>query len=81
MGFCVDLVFYNPEVESLQFVQVVVEGRYALLQTFAFPNFTDDLEGFTGNVAGITREDLPVVKHTLRKGLSTSVTAQVSCET
>lgn len=78
MGFCTDLVIYNQEVSGggvLQFVQIVVKGRYALLQTFAFPNFTDDLEGFAGRVAGVTREDLPVVEHTLREGLATSVAA------
>lgn len=81
MGFCFDLVFYDPEVRALQFVQVVVQCRYTLFQTFAFPNFSDDLEGFAGRVTGVSLEDLPVVKHTLREGLTTSVTAQVSCET
>lgn len=66
--------------EWLQFVQVVVKGRYAFFQTFAFPNFSDNLEGPAGRVAGVSLENLPVIKYTLGEGLASSVTAQVSCE-
>lgn len=64
----------------LQFVQVVVKGRDALLQTFAFPNFSNNQGWFAGGVSGVSLEYLPVVKHTLRERLASGVTAQVGCE-
>ena len=74
------MIWYLIQGECLQFVQIVVEGRNALLQTFAFPNVSDNLEGFAGGVAGVSLENLPVVKHTLREGLASSIAAEVSGE-
>lgn len=74
------MVFLIIRVQCLQFVQVVVKGRDALFQTFAFPNFSNNLEGSGGGVAGVSLENLPVVKYTLREGLASSVAAQVSGE-
>lgn len=68
-------------VVSLQFVQVVVQGWDALLQPLALAGLCHDLERLGGAVAGVSRENLPVVKHTLREGLPAGVGAQVSGET
>lgn len=65
---------------SLQFVQEVVQGRDAFLQAFTLACFGHHLAGATGVVKGVSGQDLPVVKYTLREGLATCVGPQVGGE-
>lgn len=62
----------------LQFVQEVVQGRNTFLQAFALACLCHHLAGATGVVEGIPGQDLPVVEHTLGKGLAACVGSQVS---
>lgn len=65
---------------SLQFVQEVVQGWDAFLQTFAPARLGHHLAGSGAILEGVSGQDLPVVKHTLREGLATCVGPQVSGE-
>lgn len=64
----------------LQLVQEVVQGRDAFLQAFALARLCHHLAGAAGAVEGVTGQDLPVVEHTLGKGLAARVGPQVSGE-
>lgn len=65
----------------LHFVQVVIQGWDAFLETLAFTCFRHNNTRLASGVHGVSGEDLPVVEHTLWEGLATSVGTQVSCET
>lgn len=65
----------------LQFVQVVVQGWNTFLETLTFAclRHNDTRLGSRGH--WVSREDLPMVKHTLREGLATGVGTKVRSET
>ncbi len=65
----------------LQFVQVVVQGWDALLETLTFACLCDNSTRLGCRVHWVSREDLPMVEHALWEGLATSVGTKVSCET
>lgn len=65
----------------LQFVQVVVQGWDTFLETLAFACVGDNNTRLACSVHWVSREDLPMVEHTLGEGLATSVGTKVSCET
>lgn len=71
----------NKGSNLLQFVQVVVQCRDTLLETLAFTCFCHNHRRLGGDLEGISGEGLPVVEHTLREGLATSIGAQISRET
>ena len=64
----------------LQLVLEVVQGWDAFFQAFALAHLRHHLTGAAGVVKRVTRQDLPVVKHTLGEGLVTYVGPQVSSE-
>lgn len=65
----------------LQFVQVVIQGWDTFLQTLAFTCLSDNNTRLGCRFHWVSREDLPMVEHTLWEGLATSVGTEVSCET
>lgn len=65
----------------LQFVQVVVQSWDTFLETLALACVSNDDTGFGSSFHWVSREDLPMVEHTLWEGLAASVGAEVSCET
>mmetsp|Transcript_80806 Transcript_80806/g.142407 ORF Transcript_80806/g.142407 Transcript_80806/m.142407 type:complete len:580 (+) Transcript_80806:219-1958(+) len=65
----------------LQLLVEVLQTRNLRLQTLALARLEDNRTRRAAAVKGITREDLPVVKHALREGLSSSVLAKVTSET
>lgn len=64
----------------LQFVHVVVQRWDSLFQALAFTGLSDDHARLAIGYHGVTRQNLPMVEHTLREGLSASVGSQVSSE-
>lgn len=69
------------EPRRLHFVQVVVQSWNAFLQTLAFACFRYNRTRLCCGIHWVSWKDLPMVKHTLREGLATSVWTKVSCET
>src|SRR6218665_3817016 len=63
---------------ALQFVEEVVQGWNALLQSLALPCVCDNHTRLGGSIERISTEDLPVIKDALWECLATSVRSQVS---
>ena len=53
----------------LQFVEEVVEGRNALLQSLPLPGVGDDDVWLAASLERVSGENLPVVKYALRESL------------
>ena len=64
----------------LQLVEEVVQGRHTFLQTLALAGLGHNLSGLGCRIEGVTLHYLPVVKHTLWKGLATCFRPQVGSE-
>ena len=56
---------------ALQFVEEVVQGLNALLQSFALPRLCDNHTRLGGSIDRISTEDLPVIKDALWECLAT----------
>lgn len=66
---------------ALQFVQVVIQSWNSFLETLALACICHNLSRLAAGLHGISRKDLPVIKHTLWKSLTRSVGTKVSGET
>lgn len=58
---------------ALQFVQVVIQSWNSFLETLALACVSHDLSRLAVGIHGISREDLPVIKHALWEGLARGV--------
>ena len=70
----------NRHRKHLQFVKVVIQGWDALFQSLAFPDICNDCGWFGGSLEGISRQDLPMVKHALWEGLALGVGTKITGE-
>lgn len=75
-------VLYSPvpPVGALQFVQVVIQSWNSFLETLALACVDHNLSRLAAGLHGISRKDLPVIKHTLWEGLARGVGTKVSSE-
>ncbi len=74
-------IFPNPgAVGGLQFIQIVVQWWNSFFKPLTFPDFLDHKCGSAALLEGISWQDLPMVKHTLREGLASGVGTQISSE-
>lgn len=64
----------------LQCVEESVQRWEVLAESLSLSRCRDNHARFGGGVKGISRQLLPVVKHALGEGLSTSVGTKVTCE-
>ena len=64
----------------LHFVKEVVKSGNSFLESLALSGVGHDNVGFRGGIARVSGEDLPVIEHTLREGLSSSVGAEIGGE-
>lgn len=64
----------------LQFVQVVIQSWNSFLETLTLACISHDLSRLGAGFHGISRKDLPVIKHTLWEGLTRCVGTKVSSE-
>ena len=67
-------------IGNLQLVQEVVQSWNALLEALTFARIGNDLSGLGGGIERVTRNDLPMVKDTLRESLSSGVAAKIGGE-
>lgn len=68
-------------ISSLQLVNVVAEIRDTFLKTLSLSDSHDDFIGLGGGIKWITGNFSPVMEDTLREGLSSGQSSQVSSET
>jgi len=66
---------------SLKPIEEVVEVRDALLETLALTDTSDDGGALAASLEWITRDDLPVVEHALREGLTLGLSTKIIIET
>ena len=65
---------------SSELVKELVQSWNRLRQPLALPCSGHNLSRLASWVQGVTRKYLPVIEHTLREGLSTSVATEISSE-
>jgi len=65
----------------LKLIKEVIKVRDTLLKSLALTDTSDDGSTFAASLEWITRNRLPVVEHTLREGLTLSLSTKIIVET